>query len=54
MSLFINVKKILVQRVMLLLAKVSEHLLIFLALLIEILRCIYSVGARMTSRMTGF
>lgn len=54
MSLFINGKKILVQRVMILLAKLSEHLLIFLALPIEILKCIYNVGAKITFRMTGF
>lgn len=54
MSLFINGKKILVQRVMILLAKLSEHLLIFLALPIEIPKCIYNVGAKITFRMTGF
>lgn len=54
MPLFINGKKILVQRVMLLLAKVSECLLIILALPIEILKCIYNVGARMNFEMTGF
>lgn len=54
MSLFINGKKILVQRVMILLAKLSEHLLIFLALPIEILKCIYNVGAKITFSMTGF
>lgn len=54
MSLFINGKKILVERVMLLLAKVNVHLLMFLALPIEILKYIYNVGARMTFRMTGF
>ena len=54
MPLFINGKKILVWRVMILLAKVSEHLLIFLALPIEILKCIYNAGAKITFRVTGF